>query len=99
MAYINFSELKPNKGYPLMTDSMETKRYEGQDTIVKFLQRGELVLAQFSRNRDVFDNSVIPAEVLVLADGKYMWCNHLAHYVDKYNVRLPRDFEKHILGN
>lgn len=99
MTYINFSELKPNKNYPLMIDSMEKERYNGQDKIVKFLQTGEIVLAQLSRNRDVFDNSVIPTEVLVLTDGEYMWCNHLAHYVDKYNVRLPRKFEKHILGN
>lgn len=81
-----------------MTDSMEKERYAEQDKIVRFLETGEVVLAQLSRNRDVFDNSVIPTEVLVLTDGKYMWCNHLAYYVDKYNVRLPKDIENHILG-
>lgn len=97
MKYINYQELNPKGNYPLMKDSLAKNKYPNQEAIVRFLRKGEVVLAQLSRNKDVFDGSVIESEVLTLTDGEYFWCNQLAHYVDKYNLRLPEEFEKHIL--
>ena len=32
-------------------------------------------------------------------DGVYTGFNTLVYYVDKYNLRLPEDFEKHVLSS
>jgi len=54
-------------------------------------------MAQLSRNRDIFTGERIPHEVLVMSDGDYYWPNYLAWYVEKYNLRMPEEFEKYIL--
>ncbi len=36
-------------------------------------------------------------ERVCISDGVYVWSNILSYYVDKYNLRLPKDFEEHIL--
>lgn len=97
MKYINYQELNPKGNYPMMKDNLSKERYPNQDAIVHFLRNGEVVLSQLSRNKDVFDGSLIETEVLTLTDGVFYWSNLLAHYVDKYNLKLPEDFEKHIL--
>ncbi|MFE6509228.1 hypothetical protein ACFVDI_02455 [Nocardioides sp. NPDC057767] len=32
-----------------------------------------------------------------LTDGSYLWPQGLAHYVEDHGVRLPREFERHVL--
>lgn len=33
-----------------------------------------------------------PCQVAVLTDGQWVWPEILAHYVEKYRVKLPREF-------
>ena len=95
--YIGYEELESGRGFPLMKDFMEKEPYPSKDAIIQYLRNGDMVLARVSRIKDVFSGEYIPFEVLIMTDGKYFWSNILAWYVDKYNVRLPKEFEAHIL--
>lgn len=97
MKYINYRELYPKWDYPFMRDNLASSRYPHQDFIINYLLGGEVVLTQFSRNRDVFSGALIDVEIAILTDGDYYWSNQLAYYVDKYNLKLPEAFVKHIL--
>lgn len=33
-----------------------------------------------------------------MTDGKFTWNTTLAYYVENYNLRLPKDFEEHVLS-
>lgn len=93
MKYINYRELYPKWDYPFMRDNLASSRYPH----LNYLLGGKVVLTQLSRNRDVFSGDLIDGEIAILTDGDYYWFNQLAYYVDKYNLKLPEAFVKHIL--
>ena len=98
MKFISFAELEPGRNFPKMTDSMESGPYSHKEEIIQYLLNGNVEFVRVSRAKDVFTGEYIPREVRVMRDGDYCWPNLLAWYVDKYNVRLPREFEEHILS-
>lgn len=100
MIFVGYEELNPNKNFPRMADCFETGDYKDKSLIIHYLRNGIVDLVRVSRARDVFTHDIIQAEVLVMHDsgGKYEWSNLLAYYVDKYNLRLPKEFEAYILG-
>jgi len=98
MIYIEkYDELSPGKGYDSMKKHFEKGAYPGKEKIVKYLTSGKVDMASFQLPKDVFTGERIPMTMLGMNDGVYMWWNTLAYYVDKYNLRLPEEFEKHIL--
>lgn len=100
MQFIGYNELNNRKGYPSMAASFERNPYPNKDKIVRFLKSGgEVECARASRDVDVFSGERIPDEVLVMSAGEFMWSNILSWYVDKYNLRLPKNFEDFILKN
>lgn len=94
--FISFKELD-NEDFPSIHDYLEKEPYPNQDKIAHFLNNGKIELAQLSRDRDIFTGERIPREVLVMSDGDYYWANILVWYVEKYNLRMPEEFEKYIL--
>lgn len=99
MRYIGYEELNPGRNFPKLTDSFEKEAYPGKNDVIRFLKNGTVDLARVSRAKDVFTGAFIPTEVLVMHNGDFCWSNTLAYYVEKYNLRLPKDFERHILRN
>ena len=39
----------------------------------------------------------INEELTFMTDGKYEWRSDIAYYVEKYNLRLSKDFEDYVL--
>lgn len=99
MKYIGYEELEPGRNFPRLKDSLEEEAYSHKEDVLRFLRSGTVDFARASRAKDVFSGDTIPTEVLVMHDGDFFWSNTLAWYVEKYNLRLPRNFEKHILSN
>lgn len=93
-----YKELCPNHDYPSLKEFLNKNRYEHQEVIVQYLRNGEAFLAAAGKAKDVFTGEDIPGELLGMRDEEYTWFNILAFYVDKYNLRLPKDFEEHILS-
>ena len=98
MIYIGrYEELAPGRGYDSLKMHFETGEYPQKEKIVKYLTSGEVDMASLELPKDVFTGERIRMEKLGMNDGVYMWWNTLAYYVEKYNLRLPKDFEEHIL--
>lgn len=83
--------------YPLMADCMTPERYPHQDSIVRYLRDADLLLAVSSYAKDIFTGDATNVRRGLMGDGTFFWSQSLSYYVDRYNVRLPGDFEKHIL--
>ena len=97
--YIGYEELEAGHNYPRLRDNLAALPYPHKDKIIHYLLDGEIEAAKVSRDRDIFTGKLIPTEVLIMSDGTFLWCNVLAYYIDKYNLRLPKDFEEHILSH
>ena len=98
MIYIGkYNELSPGRGYDSMKEHFEKGAYPGKEKIVKYLTSGKIDWASLELPKDVFTGERIRMEKLGMNDGVYTWWNTLAYYVEKYNLRLPKDFEEHIL--
>jgi hypothetical protein len=97
--YIGYAELDKGHNFPMLKDSISKEAYPNKREILRFLKNGEVDIARASKAKDIFSGEIIPAEVLVMHDGNFYWSTTLAYYVEKYNLRLPKDFENHILSN
>lgn len=96
--FISYKEFGENDNDPSIHDYLEKAPYPNQDKIIHFLKNGKIELARMSRIKDIFTGKRIPDEVLVMSDGDYFWSNSLAWYVEKYNLRMPEEFEQYILS-
>ena len=92
-----FKEFCPNSDYPSAKDYFQPDRYEGQDKIVEYLKNGKKTIASTQVPHDFLTGKQILMEKIGMNDGVYAWYNTLAYYVETYNLRLPEEFEKHIL--
>lgn len=98
MELISFAELEPGLDLPKLADSIESGPYPHKEEIIRYLLNGEVYFISLSLPKDVFTGERIPMSDRVMQDGDYYWPILLAWYVEKYNVRLPREFEEHILS-
>ena len=68
-----------------------------KESIIAYLRNGAIEAAAAGRARDVFTGERIPEEWVTLTDGIYEWDTSLIYHFDKYNIRLPDEFLRHIL--
>ena len=93
-----YDELSPNHGFDSMKDHFSEKPHEGQDKIVQYLRQCTEDMFSMRIPKDVFTGETIKGGMIGYNDGKYSWWSTLAYYVEKYNLRLPKEFEEHILS-
>lgn len=98
MIYIGkYEELAPGRGFDSIKEHLDPHEYPGQREIVKYLKSGMVDMVSTELPRDVFTGEKIEMEKLGMNDGKFTWWNTLSYYVERYNLRLPQEFERHIL--
>ena len=93
-----YKEFNPNHNFPSITEFFSDTPYEGQDRIVKYLKNGTEDMLRFAVPKDVLTGDPIMIRNVGMNDGEYTWFATLAYYVEKYNLRLPEEFEKKILS-
>lgn len=95
----NYTEYGSDNGVS-MKDFFNEKPYPGQDKIVDYLRHnGKPTCVQVRISSDRLTGERIPGEFSVTAmdDGEFSWWSDLAYHVEKYNMRLPKEFEDHVL--
>ena len=99
MIYIgNYKEFEQDCKVSLK-DSCEKGKYANQEKIAEYLKNGgKNIMISTSYHKDVFTFENTGMSEICKEDGTYSWFNILAYYVEKYNLRLPTDFEEHILS-
>jgi hypothetical protein len=90
---------------PSMRDSTAAEPWEDQDKVLGYLRSGAIVAHPMGADlTDWFDrpsraNPVIDGKplggVTPLTDGEWFWPAGLIHFIEKYNVRVPREFVEH----
>lgn len=98
MIYIGeYKELIPEKNYPSMKGFISETPYPGKAKVISYLLNGQEKMISMDIPKDVFTGENIPMDPVGMDDGEYSWFTTLAYYVDKYNLRLPSEFENKIL--
>ena len=95
---IDFEEFGPNMGFRSMKDFFEPAPYEGQDKIVFYLNNGTTTYVRATRGKDFYTGETISGTYTGMTDGEYSWSSVLSYYVQKYNLRLPKEFEEKVLA-
>ena len=92
-----YNEFAPDMGFPSMKEHFQDEPYKGKTAILEYLLNGNVHMVTASRITDVFTGEKVGTELVYMDDGKFSWSSKLPYYVDKYNLRLPEEFEKHVL--
>lgn len=79
-------------------DYFQNQPYKGQKAIAEYLRRGHAKMSAPGCSYDVVSGEMISASLDILTDGEYSWDSSLSYYVEKYNMRLPKEFEEKALG-
>ncbi len=98
ISLIQYDEFGPNMGFDSMRKHFAEVPYEGIEKIVDYLEAGKKTYAKAARAIDVFSGDPINTEYVGMTDGEYSWNSVLPYYVEKYNLRLPEQFEKKVLN-
>ncbi|MCQ2499776.1 MAG: hypothetical protein MJ117_00345 [Lachnospiraceae bacterium] len=88
----------PNIGFPSMKEYFEKEPYEGKEKIIKYLKSGKKTYISLGKSVDFFTNETLPVEMGGMTDGEFSWSTSLYHYVERYNLRLPKEFEDKVLS-
>lgn len=97
ISLIRYDEFGANMGLPSIKHSFQSESYEGQDEIIEYLNNGNVTMVSTGYDSDIVTGERIKREKRFMNDGKYSWTSTLIYYVEKYNLRLPKEFEKHVL--
>lgn len=82
---------------PSITEAIATSPQEHEENIVAYLRSGVCIGARGCYVDDVLDiTSRVPLNPHTYTDGIYLWRLDIAHYVEKYHLRLPSDFIRHM---
>ena len=92
-----YDELAPGMGFPSLREHTQNVPYKSKDAVLKHLRNGNVHMVTASKVVDAFSGEATNLELVFMNDGKYSWSSKVAYYVDKYNLKLPEDFERHIL--
>lgn len=97
ISLIHYNEFAEGMGFPSIKDSFEKKKYDGQDKIVNYLKSGNVYMTSTGYATDVVTGDLIKQPKTFMNDGIYSWTSTLVHYVENYNLRLPKAFEEYVL--
>lgn len=92
-----YDELAPGMGFPSLREHMQNKPYESKTAVLKHLRNGNVHMATASKIVDAISGETTNEELVFMNDGEYSWSSKIPYYVEKYNLRLPEDFERHVM--
>jgi hypothetical protein len=82
---------------PSILDYIGKEPQENEDRAVAYLRGAPCIAVKCSLAGDVLDpSSRVGLGRSTHTDGSYIWSSTLAYYVEKYHVRLPEDFLRHM---
>ena len=85
---------------PRLLDVIAELPIEDEKRLVEYLANGVLFIASPGIVHDVLsEQNVIIGSADIVTDGVWAWPRDLSYYVERYHVRLPDDFIKHVLVN
>lgn len=93
-----YEEFAPGMGFPSIKEHFQAEPYDTKAAVLKHLREGNVHMVTASRIIDVLTGETVNGELVYMDDGKFSWSSKLPYYVDKYNLRLSEEFERHVLN-
>ena len=92
-----YRDHEPARLFPSIREATADIPQEHEREIVAYLRGGVCVGARGGFYEDVLDASN-PTGLLrhTYTDGTFIWTLDIAHYVEKYHLRLPEEFVRHM---
>ncbi len=87
---------------PSILEVAEKSPYPGKEKIVNFLKNdGKVTMVSLKTPKDRVTGERIEDlnELCTKEQDGYSWSSDLAYHVDKYNLRLPKEFEDYVLSH
>lgn len=96
----NFTEYGCNNGVSIKDSACQQSYPEKQKIVSCLKNEGKCIMVQTKIAKDRLTNERISGlfSLELFSDGKYSWWSDLAYHVDKYNLRLPTEFENYVLN-
>ncbi len=89
-SYQNRDETKSS-----IENNMNILTDEQVNKVTQYLESGYLLLNFVSPTTDPYDQKTIIPWV-IYTDGMYVWDSIIIHWVERYKIRLPKDFLNHV---
>ena len=88
----------PGIGYGSMKENFQNKPYPEKKVIIQKLKTcGHAGVASTGNLQDCFTGEFFAPGDVIRVGGGFSWTESLAYYVEKYNLRLPKDFEEYLM--
>ena len=85
---------------PSIRASLASSPYPERDAVIDYLRGGGRSLACGTGvNVDAITGELASLESEVRTDGEFSWSTFLAHYVEKYNLRLSSEFTERAVAS
>lgn len=82
---------------PRLIEALNEVPQDNEEKVAAYLRNGVCLGARGGYVSDVLDpSSTVPLVPHLYTDGTYLWRLDVAHYVEKYHLRLPLDFVRHM---
>ena len=66
-------------------------------SVLGYLKNAPVIAVAAAKMVDVISGEAISGELSTQSDGMYAWRSDVSYYFEKYNLKLPDDFIKHVL--
>jgi hypothetical protein len=84
---------------PSLADARADAPDPHQEVVAAYLAAGHVYIATPGMAVDALDGKTPIGPPHYLTDGIHVWPGDVAHYVRRYNVRLPRSFVDHVVAH
>lgn len=93
-----YEEFAPGMGFPSIKEHIHDAPYDTKNAVLRYLETGNIHMTTAARVVDVFTGKPTNRQIVHMNDGEYTWTTKVIYYIEKYNLRLPKDIEENILN-
>lgn len=93
-----FRENYKDDKYPSIMDFIKDTEPTKKDKIVDYFNKSKISSVSTSYVYDEIGKVQTSIPLVMKTDGEYAWRSDLEYYYNKYNIGLPQEFIKKVIG-
>lgn len=93
-----FRENYKDDKYPSIMDFIKDTEPNKKDEIIKYFDKSKISSVSTSYVHDEIEKIQTNIPLVMKTDGEYAWRSDLEYYYNKYNIGLPQEFIKKVIG-
>lgn len=93
-----FRENYKDDKYPSIMDFIKDTEPSKKDEIIKYFDKSTISSVSTSYVYDEIGKVQTSIPLVMKTDGEYAWRSDLEYYYNKYNIGLPQEFIKKVIG-